>query len=299
MDSVNFHREPPSNLTTMVVGFGGWVNAGRAATGSIRHLVRHLSALSLASLDPEPFFIFTEQRPDVRITTEGHRDIQWPRSEFFTWQPPDGQAGLLLFWGREPNQRWRTYSQTLLDVAEQCGVQRIVSLGAALAGAPHTRPPRVTGRGTDPEWQTLVEEWGIYRRPSYEGPTGISTVVLDAATRRGLTTLSFSGQAPHYLQGRENPAVIQALLSYVTRLLGLGLDVSQFDAAVKAFRAECDRAVARDESIQTHVRELEQEYDSTDDEGPRALRDEELDSDQLMQELEDFLREDREGGGEV
>ncbi len=299
MDYVEFHRESPANLTTMVVGFGGWVNAGRAATGAIRHLVRHLSAPHLASLDPEAFFIFTQQRPNVRMTSDGHRVIRWPRSEFFTWQPPDGRAGLLLFRGREPSQRWRTYSKVLLDVAEQCGVKRIVSLGAVLAGAPHTRPPRVTGRSIDPDWQVQLEEWGIYRRPSYEGPTGISTVVLDAATRRGLASLSFSGQAPHYLQGRENPEVIQALLSYVSRLLGLGLDVSQLDEAVRAFCALCDRAVAGDPSIQAHVRELEQDYDSTVDEEPRPLRDEALNSEQLMQELEDFLREDREGGGGV
>jgi proteasome assembly chaperone (PAC2) family protein len=296
MNDVDFYREPPSNLTTMVVGYGGWVNAGRAATGAIRYLVRHLSAPRLASLDPEAFFLFTEQRPDVRMTADGDRVIRWPRSEFFTWQPPDGQSGLLLFWGREPNLRWRTYSQVLLDIAEQCGVKRIVSLGAVLSEAPHTRPTRVTGRSTDPDWQALVEAWGIYRRSSYEGPTGISTVVLDAALQRGLTSLSFSGQAPHYVQGIENPVVIQALLRYVTRLLDLGLEVSQFDDAVRAFRVQCDQAVARDPSIQAHVRQLEQDYDSTVDEAPRARRDEALNSEQLMQELEDFLREEREGG---
>jgi proteasome assembly chaperone (PAC2) family protein len=296
MNDVDFYREPPSNLTTMVVGYGGWVNAGRAATGAIRYLVRHLSAPRLASLDPEAFFVFTEQRPDVRMTADGDRVIRWPRSEFYTWQPPDGKAGLLLFWGREPNLRWRTYAQVLLDIAEQCGVKRIVSLGAVLSEAPHTRPTRVTGRSTDPDWQALVEEWGIYRQSSYEGPTGISTTVLDAAARRGLMSVSFSGQAPHYLQGRENPAVIQALLSYVGRLLDLGLEVSKFDQAVEVFRIYCDQAVARDTSIQTHVRQLEKAYDAAVDEGPKAQQDEGLNSDQLMQELEDFLRKEREDG---
>jgi len=299
MDYVEFHREPPTNLTTMVVAFGGWINAGRAATGAMRHLIRHLSAPRLASMDPEEFFIFTQERPEARLTAEGGRAIRWPRSEFFVWQPPDGQAGLLLLRSREPNQKWRTFTTALLDVAEQCGVKQIVSLGTFLAGAPHTRPPRVTARTTAPEWQTLLEEWGIYRRPTYEGPTGIVPVVLDAATRRGLPHLDFMGQVPHYLQGAENPAVIQALLTYVTRLLGLELEVSQFDKAVKAFCTQCDRAVAGDPSIQAHVRELEQDYDATVDEEPKSWRDEDLNSEKLMQELEDFLREEREGGGEV
>jgi proteasome assembly chaperone (PAC2) family protein len=298
MDYVEFDRKPLSNLTTMVVAFGGWIDAGQAATGALQHLVRHLSAPRLAFIDPEEFFVFTQERPDVRMTADGGRAIQWPRSEFFAWQPRDGRAGLLLFCGMEPHQKWRTYTKALLDVAEHCGVTRIVSLGALLAGTPHTRPTRVTGRCTDPAWRTLLEAWGIYRQPSYEGPTGISTVVLDAATRRGMSHLGFMGQAPHYLQRTENPAVIQALLTYVTRLLDLDLDMSQFDEAIQDFRTQCDRAVARDSSTQAHVRQLEQDYDATVGEEQQTLRDEELNPEKLMQELEDFLREEREGGAE-
>src|SRR5207247_10454562 len=98
------------------------------------------------------------------------------------------------------------------------GVRRIVSLGALLAGAPRPGPVRVTVRGTDPAARSLLEAWGIYRRPTYEGPTGISTIVLDAAGRRGMQHVGFMGQAPHYLQDAENPAAIQALVSYVARL---------------------------------------------------------------------------------
>src|SRR5499426_1601495 len=201
MDYVEFHREPPSNLPTMVVAFGGWIDAGEAVTGAIRHLVRHLPASHLASIDPEEFFDFTKVRPVVRMTADGQRDIRWPRSAFWTWQPPENRAGLLLFRGMEPQRRWRAYATTLLDVAERCGVTRIVSLGALVAAVPHTRPPRVTGSSTDPAWHSLLEEWGIYRRPSYEGPTGIATVVLEAARQRGLQWLALMGQAPHYLQG--------------------------------------------------------------------------------------------------
>jgi hypothetical protein len=67
---------------------------------------------------------------------------------------------------------------------------------------------------------------------------------------------------------------------------------------VQAFRTQCDQAVAQDASIQAYVRQLEQAYDTTGDEAPRPLRDEELNSEQLMQELEAFLRQEREGGAE-
>lgn len=300
MDTVEFDREPPANLSTMVIAFGGWIDAGRAATGALRHLVRDLPAARLARIDPEEFFMLTQERPEVRLRADGERDIQWPRSEFFAWRGrrEDGGDGLLLFCGPEPHQRWRTYTKAFLDVAERCGVRRIVSLGALLAGAPHTRPVRVTARCTDPAARSLLEAWGIYRLPTYEGPTGISSVVLDAAERRGMQHVGFMGQAPHYLHDGENPAAIQALVSYVARLLRLSPDMSHFAEAIQDFRTQCDQAVARDRAGREHVRKLEQEYDASVAEERQPLPDGELDSGKLMQDLEDFLRKQREGGAE-
>jgi proteasome assembly chaperone (PAC2) family protein len=298
MDEIEFHREPPTNLPTMVVAFGGWVDAGEAATGAMRYLVRQLAAAPLASIDPEDFCDFTQLRPVVRLSAEGQRRIRWPRSAFWTWQPPEGGAGLLLFRGMEPQRRWRTYTTLLLDVAARCGVQRIVSLGAVLAAVPHTRPPHVTGNSTDPTWHAWLETRGMSRRSRYEGPTGISTVVLDAATRRGLASLTLRGQAPHYLGGATNPAVSRALLTTLAHLLDLELDVAPFEAAVRTFQTQCDQAVAKDTAVQAYVRQLEQDYDAPGDETPRPRRDDDFNSEQLMHELEDFLRQERERGAE-
>ena len=299
MDDIEFHGEPPSNIPTMVVAFGGWVDAGEAATGALRYLVRQLAATPLATIDPEEFVDFTTIRPVVRLTAEGERTIRWPRIAFWTWQPPAGGSGLLLFRGVEPQQRWRTYATLLLDVATRCGVQRIVSLGAVLAAVPHTRPPQVTGSSTDPAWQARLEACGIRtRRARYEGPTGISTVVMDAATRRGLAALTVRGQAPHYLGNTTNPAVRRALLITVAHLLDLELDVTHFEAAVRAFRTQCDQAVAQDAAVQAYVRQLEQDYDVPGDEVSRPQREDDFNPEQLMHELEDFLRQERERGAE-
>jgi proteasome assembly chaperone (PAC2) family protein len=296
MDHVVFDREPPTNLTTLVMAFGGWIDAGRAATGALRHLARDLQAVRVAHIDPEEFFMFTQERPEVRLRPDGERDLHWPLSEFSASEPDEGREGLLLFCGPEPHQRWQAYTKAFLDVAERCGVKRIVSLGALLAGAPHTRPVRVTARSTDPAARSLLEAWGIYRRPTYEGPTGISSVVLDAAERRGMRHVGFMGQAPHYLRDSENPAAIQSLVTYVARLLNLSPDMSQFAEAIEDFRSQCDQAVAKDRATREHVRQLEQEYDATVDEEGQPLPADELDADKLMQELQEFLRKQREGG---
>jgi proteasome assembly chaperone (PAC2) family protein len=296
MDHVEFDREPRANLTTMVIAFGGWIDAGRAATGALRHLVSDLPAARLARIIPEEFFVFTLERPEVKLLPDGGREIHWPRSEFFEWDPGDGREGLLLFSGPEPHQRWQTYAKAFLDVAERCGVRRIVSLGALLAGAPHTRPVRVTARCTDPAAKSLLEAWGIFRPPTYEGPTGISSVVLDAAERRGMQHVGFMGQAPHYLPDAVNPAAIESLVSYVARLLHLSLDMSHFAEAIQDFRVQCDRAVAQDRATREHVRKLEQEYDAEAAEEQQPLPGGDLDSERLMRDVEEFLRRQGESG---
>src|SRR5262245_49338441 len=83
MSAVTFHRELPANLPTMVMAFGGWIDAGEAATGALRHLVHHFATPRLASMDPEEFFVLTQARPVSRRTAEGLREVQWPQSEFF------------------------------------------------------------------------------------------------------------------------------------------------------------------------------------------------------------------------
>src|SRR5205809_6802021 len=97
MDAVEFDREPPANLSTMVMAFGGWIDAGRAATGALRHLVRDLPAARLARIDAEEFFVLTQERPEVRLRADGDRDIEGPRSEVFARRGlrEDGGDGLV------------------------------------------------------------------------------------------------------------------------------------------------------------------------------------------------------------
>src|SRR5262249_56547616 len=99
---VEFHCEPPTNVPTMVVAFGGWVDAGDAATSALRSLVRQLAATPLATIDPEAFVDFTTLRPIVRLSAAGERTIRWPRIAFWTWPPPQGAQGRLPLSDVEP-----------------------------------------------------------------------------------------------------------------------------------------------------------------------------------------------------
>ena len=67
MDEVALHREPPSNLPTLVTALGGWIDAGEAATDAMRFLVRQLAAVPLAAIDPDI--------PPARYNEGGHKAL--------------------------------------------------------------------------------------------------------------------------------------------------------------------------------------------------------------------------------
>ena len=57
--------------------------------------------------------------------------------------------------------------------------------------------------------------------------------------------------------------------------------------------------LSQDAATQASVRQLEQAYDATGDETPRPRRDNDFNPEQLMHELEDFLRQERERGSDI
>ena len=301
MDYLQLHRELPLNLTTLVLAFDGWADAGRSATRAIRYLKRRLEAQPLANIDPEEFFDFTRVRPTIRTDSEGARTIDWPTNQFNLWHKPNNSTGLLMLQGAEPGLKWKIFAELILDLANRCGTEKIVSLAAIQAAIPHTRTPRVTCSSTDSSMHEMLKEWGILRkrRQSYQGPAGISTVLRELAIERGLPVTSFVTQVPHYIQTQSNPAAALALLRYVCPFLNIEIDFSRLERWAGEFDNRCNQAVNQSSEMQAYVQQLENMYDDTFealespvDEGPA------INSEGILQDLEEFLRNEREGGND-
>ena len=83
MDNIIKHVEPQIRPSTLIVAFAGWPDASQAATDAINFLIQGLPALKFAEIDPEEFFVFSEERPEVRIRRNNKRVILWPENEFY------------------------------------------------------------------------------------------------------------------------------------------------------------------------------------------------------------------------
>ena len=167
-------------------------------------MLRQLEATKFAEIDPEEFYDFTQERPRSYRTRDGRRRVRWPANEFYYWQAPkpvseDTARGALFFTGVEPNLKWRTFSETIANLALDLGVKTVVHLGALLDAVPHTRQVKLTGSSTLPLLQEALQSSNI-GTSNYQGPTGISTAVMETCTRKGMSYASLWGHTSHYLQ---------------------------------------------------------------------------------------------------
>ncbi len=284
MDGLTLHETPPQKLPSMIAAFAGWPDAAEAATGAVRHLIRELAAKRFAEIDPDQFYDFTVVRPQTRVNKGGERTIEWPANDFYYHAPDDESRGLVLYVGTEPNLRWKPFSDTVLSVAEQCGVQFVVTLGALLDAVPHTREPRVTGRASSPELAQKVEWLGV-RESGYQGPAGISTALAEACDKKGLANASLWGHSPHYAATSPNPGLSYALLTKLRGLVDFAVDLEELRLAGEAYETEVTQAISEQDDMIAYVQRLEQRYDAA-----HAATSDFPSSEAMVEELEEFLR---------
>jgi proteasome assembly chaperone (PAC2) family protein len=287
-------EQPELRHPTMLVAFAGWPDAGEVASGSMKYLLRKLRAHKFASIDPEEFYDFTETRPTTKLRTPWQRDVRWPRNEFHYHVRRGEGPDFVLFLGREPNLRWRTYIDLVLGLAEQCGVERLISLGGTFDQVTHNGEPRVSGTALDPELRKAMQGMGL--SPSrYEGPTSIHSALGDACQKRGLPTASLWGHAPHYLQAAPNVKVCYGMLRKLTALLDFTVDLEELRRAADALEVRVECLLADNAELREYVRQLDagelpdDDVEPADDGPPPEMPSPEV----VVAELEEFLRQQR------
>jgi predicted ATP-grasp superfamily ATP-dependent carboligase len=193
----------------------------------------------------------------------------------------------VLLIGTEPNLRWRTFSNMVVDLAERLDVELVVTLGSLLADVPHTRPAPVTGSATDAD---LVNEMGL-QASRYEGPTGIVGVLHDACRRASIPSVSLWAAVPHYVSLTPSPRAAKALVERLVDLLHADIDTGELDEAADAYAQQVSEAVASDAETASYVEDLERRVDELEAEVDLPS------GDALAAELTRFLRERENGIG--
>jgi len=281
MSELIVSSRPALHRPVLLAAFRGWNDGGQGATLGGGYLAKQWEAEEFAEIDPESFYDFQAVRPQVSLEDGLTRKLEWPSNTFLHAPIPGLDRDIVILLGVEPNLRWKTYSRLVVELAQELGIELVVTLGSLLADVPHTRPAPVSAAASDP---ALVAELGV--EPSrYEGPTGIVGVLLDGCRQAGLSSVSLWAAVPHYVSLAPSPRAALALCRRFGELIGADIDLDELEQASEEYSAQVSEAVASDAETATYVEELERRVDLME-------AAEELPSgESLAAELTRFLRE--------
>ena len=258
-------RYPKYEAGTLVLAFTGWMDGGDVSTGTVLRLVNLLSAKRMAVIDPEPFYIYNFPgsmeitalfRPHVEIEKGLINAFDLPANVFYAYD----DAQLMLFVGKEPNLRWRTFGDAIFYLAHRAGIHRIFFVGSFGGSVPHTRQPRLFVTCSREELLPEMDQYGV-RRSSYEGPGSFTTYLMTRAATEGIDMVSLVAEIPGYLQGT-NPLSIEAVTRRLAKILHLPLDLAPLRAASTQWELEVSNAIEENQELADKVRELEEDYDN-------------------------------------
>ena len=293
MSELNVSFMPRLRRPVLVAAFRGWNDGGQGASLAAGYLAKEWGGARFAEIDPESFYDFQATRPHVSLEEGMTRKLEWPDNGFFHAEIPGTGRDAVILLGTEPNLRWKTFCSLVIGLAEDVGVERVVTFGSLLADVPHTRPSPVSAAATD---EAIMEELGL--EPSrYEGPTGIVGVLLDSCRATGISSLSLWAAVPHYVSLAPSPRAALALVRRFGELMKIDVDVADLETAADEYAEQVSEAVSADADTAAYVEELERRVDMLNAE-------EDLPSgDTLAAELTRFLREreeqdDRDEGAE-
>ncbi|MDV2475505.1 PAC2 family protein [Rhodococcus zopfii] len=273
----------------LVAAFEGWNDAGDAASGAVEHLELIWDAEPFAELDSEEFYDYQVNRPQVRLVDGVTREIDWPATRLSVCSPPGSDRDIVLLRGIEPNMRWRSFCDAILELVEEIGAHTVVILGALLADTPHTRPVPVTGTAYSSE---AAKKFNL-EKSRYEGPTGITGVLQDACVRAGIPAVSFWAAVPHYVSQPPNPKATVALLRRVEDVLDIEVPLGELPTLAEEWEQTVTEMTEDDEDITEYVRTLEERGDAETDLDDTIST---IDGDAIAAEFEKYLRRRGPGG---
>ena len=285
--STHFEGVAPLNRPIMVVALRGWFDIAEVATTAINELLADRVAPIVASIDPDPFFDFTQERPfveldDDEITAHPLAGQRVPFARF-----PGSPHDLVVLVGVEPHLRYATFADSVLQVAQAVEV-RGGGDGRRRCRHDPAHPCATRGRQHDQRRSAAAPSVCRLRviRASPAWSACCRNDSIEPAFRpcRCASACRTTSAMPS-IRNRRSRCCNTFTMCSACRCTLLA---SAADAARR--RVLHDEAVAEDEQATAYVAMLEREYDQKAEEAIPS-------GDDLAADFERFLREQRDDEG--
>lgn len=228
---LKIHRQPRLKNPGLVLA---WGCIGQVGIEAVTYLRDKLGAQEFGEIEPYDFF-------NLSIEVEGGLvgELEFPRNRFYSWKNSDGDDLVLFIADREPPLGRSEYASLLLEVVQRFQVQRIYTVCAFPSLISHAAEPRVFGVVNDAKLLPYLEQYAVVmgRERNF---ASMNALLLSLAKERGVQGIYLQAEVPAYASERSNPKSCRAVLRILTAMLGINIDMAEFDPLIEQAEGEMD-----------------------------------------------------------
>ena len=235
-----------------------WIDVNNVGTLVLDELETQFGARELARLaKPGHFFDFTRYRPTLYLEGGIHQ-VSIPNVILRYARREKGNDFLFLHL-LEPHALSEVYIDSVLKLLKRLKAKKYILLGSMYDGVPHTRPLIINGGAMGREAQQDFKKSGALPT-HYQGPTTITTLIIQKAPDLGIETIRFIVSLPHYVALEEDYLGKVRLMETLNLLYNIPIDKKDFERALEQ-RGLISQRVERTPELKNLLPQLETMYE--------------------------------------
>lgn len=229
------------------------------------YLKGKLGGQSFAEIEPIEFF------PLGGVAIQDDL-VEFPECKFYVCPHHE----LVIFKSVPPAREWYKFLNLILDMAGQCHVQEIYTIGGMLSLSAHTAPRQLLGVYNSPELKQVLSSYDVageldYESPPEQRPT-LNSFLSWTARRRNIPVVNLWAPMPFYLVAVNDPRALKRVLEFFDQRLNLNLDFADLDEAVERQSQKIAQLRHDFPDIDAAIRRLETSLSLTEEENEKLVR---------------------------
>ncbi|MEE4604329.1 MAG: PAC2 family protein [Desulfobacteraceae bacterium] len=254
---IHIKELPKLKNPLLIAGFDGWGNALNISKGMVNYLIRRMKAKHFADLDPDTFYRYDDQRPQVSIVGGILKSFRSPGGSFYAAQTDAGQSDLVILKADEPNLRWFQLADQLFLICQKLGIRTVITLGSMYDNVLHT-DRIVSGVASTEDVVSRLMESNI-NPIDYQGPSAIHTIIHSEGSKRGFECISLWSHCPYYLQGTTHFGLLSHMGRLIAELANFQIDTPDLEAKWRKLKEQINRLIDGNSELQSLISSLRKE----------------------------------------
>ena len=280
---IHIKKLPQLEKPLLIAGFNGWGNALNISNGMVNYLITHFKAQSFADLDPDTFYRYDGQRPQVIIEDGLMKTFTMPRGSFYSVATGKDQSDIVILNADEPNLCWMQFVDLLFSLCRKLDVSTVITLGSMYDNVLHT-DRIISGVASTEAALSQLQKLNV-NAISYQGPSAIHSIIQSEGWQRGFECLSLWSHCPYYLQGTTHFGILSYLGRLIAQLGNFKLDTRSLDKNWETLKAQINTLIENNSELQALIANLRKEKAM----GSTARLDGNAGGDEKIINLQDFL----------